>query len=50
VAEDWRRLHSEDLRNSYVSPNIIRAIKSLRVIWVRHGRNEKRIQSFGRKT
>jgi hypothetical protein len=27
VTGDWRRLHSEELRNLYTSPNIIRLIK-----------------------
>jgi hypothetical protein len=27
VMEDWRRLHNEELRNLYDSPNIIRMIK-----------------------
>jgi hypothetical protein len=31
----WRRLHNE-LRNLYSSPNIIRMIKSRRMIWARH--------------
>jgi hypothetical protein len=30
VAEDWRRLHNEELHNLYVSSNIIRGIKSRR--------------------
>jgi hypothetical protein len=28
VVGGWRRLHTEDLRNLYNSPNIIRVIKS----------------------
>jgi acyl-ACP thioesterase len=28
VAGYWRRLHNEELRNFYVSPNIIREFKS----------------------
>jgi hypothetical protein len=28
LAEDWRRLHNEELQNLYTSPNIIRVIKS----------------------
>jgi vacuolar-type H+-ATPase subunit E/Vma4 len=27
VVEDWRRLHNEELRNSYASPDIIRVMK-----------------------
>jgi hypothetical protein len=30
VAEDWRRLHNEELHNLYASPNIIRVIISRR--------------------
>jgi hypothetical protein len=30
VAGDWRRLHNEELRNLYASPNIIRVTKSRR--------------------
>jgi hypothetical protein len=29
----WRRLHNEELRNVYGSPNVIRMIKSKRVRW-----------------
>jgi len=32
VAGGWRRLHNE-IRNLYAPPNIIRVIKSRRVIW-----------------
>jgi hypothetical protein len=28
VAGGWRRLHNEELHNLYVSPNVIRVIKS----------------------
>jgi hypothetical protein len=30
VAGGWRRLHDEELHNLYVSPNIVRVIKSRR--------------------
>jgi hypothetical protein len=33
VAGDWRRLHNEGLRNFYASPNMIRVIKSRRMIY-----------------
>jgi hypothetical protein len=36
VTGDWRRLHNEELRNSYSSPNIIRMIKSRRMRWIGH--------------
>jgi hypothetical protein len=33
VMGDWRKLHHEERHNSYSSPNIIRMIKSRRMIW-----------------
>jgi hypothetical protein len=32
----WRRLHSDELRNLYASPNIIRVIKLRRIRWTGH--------------
>jgi hypothetical protein len=32
VAEGWRRLYNQELHNLYVSPNIVRVIKSRRLI------------------
>jgi hypothetical protein len=36
VIGDWRRLHNEDLRNMYDSPDIITVIKSRRMGWAGH--------------
>jgi hypothetical protein len=36
VAEEWRRLHKEQLCDLYSLPDIIRLIKSRRVKWVKH--------------
>jgi hypothetical protein len=36
MTRDWRKLHSEELRNLYSSPNIIRMIKSRRMRWTGH--------------
>jgi hypothetical protein len=36
VAEDWRRLHNEEIHNFYASPYIIRVIKSRSIRWVGH--------------
>jgi hypothetical protein len=33
VTGGWRKLHNEELHNLYSSPNIIRMIKSRRMIW-----------------
>jgi len=33
VTGEWRRLHKEELRNFYISPNIVRVIKSGRMSW-----------------
>jgi hypothetical protein len=36
VREKWRKFHSEELRNLYSYPNIIRQIKSRRMRWAEH--------------
>jgi len=35
LAGGWRRLHNEELRNLYASPNIIMVIVSSRTRWTR---------------
>jgi hypothetical protein len=39
VTEEWRKLHNEELRNLYSSPDIIRQVKSRRMRWA--GRVER---------
>jgi hypothetical protein len=36
VPEEWRKLHTEELRNLYSSPNIIRQNKSRKMRWAGH--------------
>jgi hypothetical protein len=36
ITGGWRKLHSEELRTMYLSPNIIRIIKSRRMKWAGH--------------
>jgi hypothetical protein len=36
VVGDSRRLHNEELRNFYASPNIVRVIKSRKMRWAGH--------------
>jgi hypothetical protein len=49
----WRKLHEEELDDLYNSPNIIRVIKSRKIIWAkpvaRYGEN-RCIQDFGGET
>jgi hypothetical protein len=36
VTGEWRKLHNEELHNLYSSPDIIRQIKSRRMMWAAH--------------
>jgi hypothetical protein len=36
LTEDWRKLRSEELRNLYSSPSVIRMIRSRKMRWARH--------------
>ena len=36
VKGEWRKLYYEELSDLYCSPNIVRMIKSRRLIWARH--------------
>jgi hypothetical protein len=36
VTREWRKLHDEELHNLYLSPDIVRQIKSRRMRWMGH--------------
>jgi hypothetical protein len=54
VTEKWRKLHSEELHNLYLSPDIISQIKSRRMRWAGHvariGEDRKVYKSFDGKS
>jgi hypothetical protein len=49
VAGEWRKLHNEEIKGLYSSPNIFRVIKSRRMKWGHVARmgEERCIQTFG---
>jgi hypothetical protein len=53
VTGEWIKSHSGQLHNLYSSSDIIRQIKSRRMLWAGHvarmGRREKSVQGFGGK-
>jgi len=53
VTGEWRKLHNEELRNLYSSPNIIKQIKinenEVGRTCGTHGRGEESLQGFGGK-
>jgi hypothetical protein len=54
VTGECRRLHNEELRDVYCSPNIVRMIKSRRMRWAgaysAYGGAERRMKGFGKET
>ena len=50
VTGEWRKLHNEDLKVLYSSPNIVRVIKSGRMRWAGHGGRERSVQGAGGET
>jgi len=36
ITGEWRKLHNEELKNLYSSPNIVRVTKSRRIRWAGH--------------
>jgi hypothetical protein len=52
VTGEWRKLHNEELYNSYSTQNIIRRIKSRRMRWAGHVAHmgEETVEGSGGKT
>jgi hypothetical protein len=51
LTREWRKLHNEELKDLYSSPNIVRVIKSRRMGWAGHvarmGEGLRRVQDIG---
>jgi len=51
---EWKRLHNEELKDLYSSPNTIRVLKSRRMKWAghvaRYGGQKRCMQDFSRET
>jgi hypothetical protein len=54
VKREWRKLRNEELNDLYFSPNVVRVIKTRRILMggahSAYSRQERRIQDFGGET